>query len=187
MKIFIPKNLTNIEIISQLKKMIDGYEDYYEETSNPFDNYYYYLKNDDVKRFISLCLDETKIDSSQEYSEVLNYICRLFYSVKGTPLVFDYIEKYLGIKLNNIVYTTETISFEIEKVETYNINTFINSFKNFLNALLYYGDLKSSIEMINLIIRGEIHSNVSTGIIRYKEFIIGENDIITEPNNDSET
>jgi hypothetical protein len=92
MKIFIPKNLTNIEIISQLKKMIDGYEDYYEETSNPFDNYYYYLKNDDVKRFISLCLDETKIDSSQEYSEVLNYICRLFYSVKGTPLVFDYIE-----------------------------------------------------------------------------------------------
>ena len=25
MKIFIPKNLTNIEIISQLKKMIDGY------------------------------------------------------------------------------------------------------------------------------------------------------------------
>ena len=45
MKIFIPKNLTNIEIISQLKKMIDGYAEYYEETSGSFDNYYYYLKN----------------------------------------------------------------------------------------------------------------------------------------------
>ena len=43
MKIFIPRNLSNIEIISQLSKMIDGYEKYYEETEGSFDNYYYYL------------------------------------------------------------------------------------------------------------------------------------------------
>jgi hypothetical protein len=154
--------------------MIDGYAEYYEETSGSFDNYYYYLKNDDVKRFIGLCINEESLDESQEYSEVLNYISRLFYSVKGTPLVFDYIEKYLGMKLNNIEYTAETISFEIEGIETYNINTFVNSLRNFLSALLYYGELTSTIEMINLIIKGEIHTNVSSGIIRYKEFIIDE-------------
>lgn len=172
MKIFIPKNLTNIEIISQLKKMIDGYAEYYQETGGSFDNYYYYLKNDDVRRFISLCIEEETLDKSQEYSEVLNYISRLFYSVKGTPLVFDYIEKYLNIKLRNITYTAETISFEVEAIETYNINTFINSLRNFLSALLYYGELTSTLEMINLIIKGEIHTNVTSGIIRYKEFII---------------
>lgn len=174
MKIYIPKNLTNIEIVSQLKKMIDGYAEYYEETNGSFDNYYYYLKNDDVKRFITLCISEDTLDSSQEYSEVINYISRLFYSVKGTPLVFNYIEKYLGIKLKNIVYTAETISFEVEGIETYNINSFINSLRNFLSALLYYGELTSTIEMINLIIKGEIHTNVSSGIIRYKEFIIDD-------------
>ena len=174
MKIYIPKNLTNIEIVSQLKKMIDGYAEYYEETNGSFDNYYYYLKNDDVKRFITLCISEDTLDSSQEYSEVINYISRLFYSVKGTPLVFNYIEKYLGIKLKNIVYTAETISFEVEGIETYNINSFINSLRNFLSALLYYGELTSTIEMINLIIKGEIYTNVSSGIIRYKEFIIDD-------------
>ena len=174
MKIYIPKNLTNIEIVSQLKKMIDGYAEYYEETSGSFDNYYYYLKNDDVKRFITLCISEETLDSSQEYSEVINYISRLFYSVKGTPLVFNYIEKYLGIKLKNIVYTAETISFEVEEIETFNINSFVNSLRNFLSALLYYGELTSTIEMINLIIKGEIHTNVSSGIIRYKEFIIDD-------------
>ena len=51
MKIFIPKNLTNIEIISQLKKMIDGYVDYYEKSNESFDNYYYQLKNDDQQSF----------------------------------------------------------------------------------------------------------------------------------------
>lgn len=172
MKIFIPKNLSNIEIISQLSKMIDGYEQYYEETEGSFDNYYYYLKNDDVKRFIGLCITEEDIDNTQEHSEVLNYISRLFYSVKGTPLVFDYIEKYLGIKLKNIVYTAETISFDVEEIKTYNINVFINSFRNFLSALLYFGELSSTLEMINLIIKGEIHTNVSTGIVRYTEHLI---------------
>jgi hypothetical protein len=172
MKIFIPKNLTNIEIISQLKKMIDGYVDYYEKSNESFDNYYYQLKNDDVKKFISLCIEENDIAPNQNYSEVINYTSRLFYSVKGTPLVFKYIEKYLGIKLYDVVYTAETISFQIDIAETYNINTFINSLRNFLNALLYYGELTSAIEMINLIIKGEIHTNVSSGIIRYKEFLI---------------
>lgn len=172
MKIFIPKNLTNIEIISQLKKMIDGYAEYYSETQGSFDNYYYYLKNDDVKRFIGLCIKEEDLNSANEYSEVLNYISRLFYSVKGTPLVFDYIEKYLGIKLSNISYDAKTISFEIDCIETNNINMFISSFRNFLNALLYFGELKATIEMMKLIIKGEIKTNVSSGIIRYKEFII---------------
>ncbi len=172
MKIFIPKNLTNIEIIHQLKEMIKGYAEYYEETQGSFDNYYYYLKNDDVKRFIGLCIKEEDLDSTQKYSEVINYVSRLFYSVKGTPLVFDYIESCLGIKLHNITYTAETISFDIEEINVNNINTFIGSFRNFLNALLYFGELRSTIEVINLIIKGEIHSNVTSGIIRYKETII---------------
>lgn len=172
MKIYIPRNLTNIEIIHQLKVMIEGYAKYYEETEGSFDNYYYYLKNDDVKRFIGLCVREEDLDSTQEYSEVLDYISRIFYSVKGTPLVFDYIEKCLGIKLHNIVYTAETISFEIEEINVNNINTFIGSFRNFLNALLYFGELKSTIEVLNLIIKGEIHSNVTSGIVRYKENFI---------------
>ena len=52
MKIFIPKNLTNIEIISQLKKMIDGYVDYYEKSNESFDNYYYLLKNFVLNSFL---------------------------------------------------------------------------------------------------------------------------------------
>ena len=55
--------------------------------------------------------------------------------MKGTPLVFKYIEKYLGIKLYDVVYTAETISFQIDIAETYNINTFIKVAVTFIGML----------------------------------------------------
>lgn len=172
MIVYIPAHLEKLEIVAQLSAMIKGYSDYYEETKSSFEDYYYMLKTDSVKKFLKVCLKEEDFQGSDnEYEEVINYLCRLFYSVKGTIKVFDYMKKYLNLKFqSDIVYTVNSIELKIDTTDTKDINLFYNSLKGFLDALLYYQELVMSIGILNLILGGYISSSISKGCLTYKTY-----------------
>ena len=65
MKIHVPIHLRKIEVIDQMCKMIEEYgENFYIDTTDSFENYYYYLKLDPVKRFLNLCISKCLSDLS---------------------------------------------------------------------------------------------------------------------------
>lgn len=178
MIIYIPNHLEqNLPIVRQLSSMIQEYSKIYgnQDSLGSFDYYYTHYNSDAVKAFIELCLpwDPKKYSNEAEYSGVISYLVKLFYSVKGTYLVFPYMEKYLGIEfVGKIKYTINRIEFEISEVTAYDISVYISKMKGFLSALLYYGDLAAIIDIMNLKIEEIISNNISIGIKRYKEFTV---------------
>ena len=172
MKVYIPSHLRKIEIIDQLAKMIQEYSTkYYESNSDSFDNYYYDLKNDPVKKFLNLCIPENSIAGDQDYEEVINYLAKLFYSVKGTIKVFDYMKSFLNLKFDgDIVYTTNNIEFSISEISLNDENQFYESLRDFLDALLYYRNLETNIDTINLILTGDIENYVGSNLTCYSKF-----------------
>jgi hypothetical protein len=91
--------------------------------------------------------------------------------VKGTLKVFDYMKEYLGIPfVGDIVYTVNEIRFEISEITTLDMSIYIKYMKEFLSRLLYYNDLKSSIDVMNLIISGSISNSLATGMLGYKQY-----------------
>jgi hypothetical protein len=151
--------------------MIRAYSGVYSEEAGSFDYYYYYYSSDGVKKFLQLCIQESDIPEGNDYTEVINYLHRLFYSVKGTLKVFDYMKEYLGIPfVGDIVYTVNEIRFEISEITTLDMSIYIKYMKEFLSRLLYYNDLKSSIDVMNLIISGSISNSLATGMLGYKQY-----------------
>lgn len=173
MKVYIQPHLRKIEIVDQMYNMIQEYANYYVESVNSFSDYYYFdLKNDPVKKFLKLCISEDSIKEGQEYEEVINYLSRLFYSVKGTVKVFDYMKQYLGLEFEgDIVYTTKYIEFKLAEISISDENLFYESMRDFLDALLYFRELRSSIDSVDLVLSGEISSSIGSGIVVYNKFI----------------
>lgn len=173
MKLYIPSHLRKIEIIDQMAKMIQEYStNYYESTTDSFDDYYYSLRTDPVKKFLNLCIPEDSIDESQDYEDVINYLSRLFYSVKGTVKVFDYMRSFLNLGFEgDIVYTTRYIEFNLTNITLSDENLFYESMRDFLNALLYFQELRVNIGTINLILTGNIDNFVGSNLTCYNEFI----------------
>lgn len=172
MKVFIPSHLKKIEVINQMAKMIQEYStNYYEGGSNSFDDYYYSLRNDPVKKFLNLCISEDNIGKDQNYEDVINYLSRMFYSVKGTIKVFDYMKSFLGLKFEgDIIYTTKYIEFTLTEISLSDENLFYESLKGFLDALLYYQELRTNIGIINLILTGDIDNYVGSNLTCYNKF-----------------
>lgn len=173
MKVYIPSHLRNIEIVDQMAKMIQEYStNYYEQSTDSFGDYYYSLKNDPVNKFLNLCISEDDITGDQTYEDVINYLSRLFYSVKGTIKVFDYMKSFLGLKFEgDIIYTTELIEFNLSEVTISDENLFYESLKNFLDALLYYQRLETNIGTTNLVLTGNISNYIGSNLICYNEFV----------------
>ena len=173
MKIYIPEHLRNLPIVDQMYKLIVGYENYYEENPDSFDDYYYNLKNDPVKRFLYLTIPEDSLNlgDSQNYEDIINYISRLFYSVKGTVKVFDYMKKYLNLQFDGeIEYTVRYIKFKLTSISVQNENLFYESLKDFLNALLYFQEMGINLDNVDLVIKGNISNSVGSNIEYFKEF-----------------
>lgn len=186
MIIYIPSHLEKtIPIVKQLSSMIQGYSEEYgtQDSLGSFDYYYTHYSSDAVKKFIELCLLREDYEEDYEdgyYDGMINYLTKLFYSVKGTLKVFQYMEEYLGIEFKTntegakFKYSINEVQFEIEEVTTTDISVYISRMKDFLSALLYYGDLGAIIDTVNLIISEEISNNGTLGINRYKEFTVTE-------------
>lgn len=170
MKVYIPNHLKNLTIIDQLSKLIQGYSEYYEETYNSFDDYYYSLRNDPVKKFISICIPSLD-NKDQSYEDVVNYISRLFYSVKGTIKVFEYMKNYLGLVFEgDLVYTTKYIKFKLGELTLSDENLFYESLESFLNSLLYFQKLEILSDSINLVLKGEINNYVGVELDSFNKF-----------------
>ncbi len=167
MFVYVPKHLSNIEIVAEMIELLQGYISEYGSpgSSTSFDYYYYYYTVDPVKNFIRMCL--TQSVSEPMDSGILWYLIRLFYSVKGTPKVLELMESALGLELipgpsgRKFEYTDKGISFEIRSIDTFNLDSFMDAMNGFLGALLYYNDLKAVIDEARLVIYDSLKSNVS--------------------------
>jgi hypothetical protein len=106
------------------------------------------MKIDPVLRFVNFCIKKEDSQSEEEYQAILDYVTRLFYSVRGTRRVFDYMSRYLGIKfVGSPVYTIKTISFSIaHDTSWYDISLFNSYLLEFLDCLLYYEELNYKVD-----------------------------------------
>lgn len=162
MRIYIPQHLKNLGIFRDLGRMIEEYESTYETPVSSFSGYQSYMKIDPVLRFVSFCIKKEEDQSDSEYQAILNYVTRLFYSVRGTKRVFDYISRYLGINfVGEPIYTVKSISFSIaNNTEWYDVSLFNSYLVEFLNYLLYYESLNYKVDL-------------SLKIIENKDFYLG--------------
>ena len=140
MVIFIPSHLEkNIPIVNQMSSMINEYTEKYgnDDSLGSFDYYYSHYSIDPLKRFIELCLNKDDyIDNGTEdvensYSDVVNYLVKKFYSVKGTALVFEYMERYLNFSfVSGYKYSISGVEFTISYVKTTDLSIYIKTLDN---------------------------------------------------------
>jgi hypothetical protein len=147
MTIYVPQHLRKLGVIKNLCDMIQVYSNNYEETAGSFDDYQIYMKLDPVKRFVDLCLNSSGIRNT----EIINYVTRLFHSVRGTYKVFEYMKIYLGLSFN-VSYTTKELNLVLDRYLGDDISIFNEYLLEFLEHLVYYESLdynviNSSIEI----------------------------------------
>ena len=175
MKIYIPKHLLNrIPIINQLYRMVLGYSTIFgEEKDEDYYYYYYYDQRlDDVARLIEYLLPNSS-------KEQVNYLSRLFYSVKGTCKVFEYILEYDLFQTNKgekkdtdtiITYDSQTISITLSSLPdglTYDV--FCEYLEKFLAALVWFENLNISIGSSTVEISGTITTCLLSGSNEYQK------------------
>lgn len=173
MRIYIPEHLRRIPIVSDFCTLISEYSSWYEEpATSSFNDYEYYLSNDPVKRFIKECIPEETWDpeGGQDYITVVNYLAKLFYSVKGTPtLVFDYMKKYLNLEFDGeIIYEVDCITFNLKLLNTTDESLFLDLLKEFLSTCLLFSELNVNIAIIQLAINSEITSYITGDVVTYR-------------------
>lgn len=153
--------------------MVTEYESQYVAPQYSFSGYQSYMKIDPVLRFVGFCIKKGEDQSQSEYQAIIDYVTRLFYSVRGTRRVFDYISRYLGIKfIGNPVYTVKTISFSIQNDTTwYDVSLFNSYLLEFLECLLYYESISYKVDL-NLDIQETKDFYSGVKIMTYKVYKI---------------
>ena len=197
MQIYIPKYLgERIPILKQLSEIVTGYGKKYskDEDIDSFSDYKYSLRNDSVVRFLNYVvpgIDDFKfrfptLDQAeivQLRNDYINYLTVLFYSVKGTYKVLDYITEYdlfqtskgkvsQGQDLTTkIAYTTKSISIEIQSIPvTLDRDVFCSYLEKFLNELLYFEFLTINIKTISAEITDSTTTTLNHGDAYYQYY-----------------
>ena len=174
MNLYIPQHLKKIPIIDQLDKLIDHYNNdvdsegnyiYLKNENDSFDSYNDYQKSDPVKRFILMDLELNRKDdiekSGQDFNTVVTYLTNLFYSVKGTSKVIEFMLKYLNISECN--YSTEKCSPKINSsLKIDDPETYSKALKEFCDALLYYKNFDINSDPVTLSIELNESGNIQT-------------------------
>lgn len=195
--IYIPNHLKKLKIISDFYNMLTTYE-----TENPLRASDDFLVGDidevvkvnqgDPVYYFTWCILRDKVLSEgndEEYlHNIVTYITKLFYCVKGTMKVFDFMEKYLHLDFaesarfengNTLVFKLSNISgFSSE----FSVN-FDNALRKFLSRLIYSSSLGHSYENIELVIEGDLKQTISSNVKVYKIFNVvldAADDKITE-------
>ena len=168
MKIYIPQHLKKLKIFSDLCRMVEEYATNYEDPTSSFDSYQSYMKIDPVKRFIGYCVKE--VGEDQDYEVILDYLTRMFYSVRGTRKIFDYMKRFLGINfIGEPVYTIKSISFTLDNsLVGEDIAVFNRYLVEFLNYLLYYESLNYRINGLGLEIKDNLEFYCGIGTTTFK-------------------
>lgn len=171
MRIYIPQHLREVEIIDQLYQMIAAYgEEYSSDSTDSFENYQSSLASDPVKKFLEYCISEEDMGEDQDYDEVINYLAELFYSVKGTIKIFDYMERYLNLNLDgDILYDSNEVTINFVDLDVSNETLFYELLTDFLDALIYYTNLNTNIGTTNLNIENSITAYVGGSLRSYRK------------------
>ena len=178
MRLHIPVHLEKFEVISQLKKLLieDSKGGQTTDELSSFESYLYENSLDSVKRFLMLCISEEKIGSAN-YDDLINYYTTKFFSFRGTLELFNLLEEIkeiLGIEILSYSYTVSTLSIDFGKIETFDVNLFINSASEFFKSILYFQDYIDTIESLKLDLVSELNIQLSGGLVSYSEFNIEE-------------
>lgn len=195
--IYIPNHLKKLKIISDFYNMLTTYE-----TENPLRTSDDFLVGDidevvkvnqgDPVYYFTWCILRDKVLSEgndEKYlHNIVTYITKLFYCVKGTMKVFDFMEKYLHLDFaesarfengNTLVFKLSSISgFSSE----FSVN-FDNALRKFLSRLIYSSSLGHFYENIELVIEGDLKQTISSNVKVYKIFNVvldSADDKITE-------
>lgn len=173
MRIYIPQHLKKLGIFHDLGRMVEEYEKTYKNPLSSFTDYQNYMKIDPVLRFVSFCIKQKEGQTEEEYMSILEYVTRLFYSVRGTRRVLDYIGRYLGIRfIGSPIYTVKSISFSIaNQTEWYDVSLFNTYLLDFLSALLYYESISYKVDL-NLEITETKDFYMGVGLKTYKIYKI---------------
>lgn len=164
MIIAIPSHLKNLKLINQMTKMMEEYsKNFYKDPIESTDDYL------DDKAF-DYILDLIKV-LFPDYDQVtINYLSHLFYECKGTKKIFELIEKHLGLKyLEDPKYDIDTLNFSFSEVHGSNLSVFLPAFTNFVNALLYFDELKIAIDVFKLYITSNVSNESTNNCVCYKE------------------
>lgn len=137
-------HLLELPILQQLLCLYEGYLNfYYEVPESSFQNYYTSMGIDPVRDFVEANIGpELEGKEDLDYENVIDYVTRMFYSVKGTAKVFDYIDRFFpGIRRSgDIIYDGETLSLALVLDSALdNTVEFRKSLLEFLQTLLYLG------------------------------------------------
>ena len=66
------------------------------------------------------------------------------------------------------------MSIDFGKIETFDVNLFINSASEFFKSILYFQDYIDTIESLKLDLVSELNIQLSGGLVSYSEFNIEE-------------
>lgn len=174
MNIYIPQYLRSIPVVDQLYRMILGYSKIYQPDTNSFDSWRLSLTSDPVDVFVRMCVKEDEFIAThkdQDYEVVINYLVKLFYSVKGTSKVFEYMKKYLNLSIvGDIIYTVKTVEITFQDLSVTDEEMFYTSLINFLNSLIIFEEVRTNIGTIKLDIRDDITKYLQADLIPYKNY-----------------
>lgn len=181
MELYIPKHLKNIAIFRQLCNMIEEYgkeeNGYYIDPTDSFDKYRIYRRIDPVKNFIELCIKQQEDQTDEEYNAIITYLSAMFYSVKGTCKVFEYMKNYLDIKFEEThkipyIYTVRRLEINIEKASIDDETLYYDAIKGFLDTLLYFEELDLNINKFELKLDERLENYLQLGNVCYKKINI---------------
>ena len=94
----------------------------------------------------------------------INYLVALFYRVKGTRKVNDYVMEYEIIDTNSITYTVTSLEMTINSLpEGIDPNLFLEYLEAFYSSLLYFGNININIDEAYITINNTGASYINTG------------------------
>lgn len=169
MKIYIPKHIRSLPIIDNLRKMMSAYKS--DQQVDSFSSYRDFLKVDPVYKFLNLVYQ----GGNEDKDVVLSYLSTLFYRVKGTYKVIDFLVSFgiLGdwktVKGEKATYSGRKITVYIPKISL-DKDLYCTYLKNFLGALLFFEELYIEIGEIDIDIKGDISSTIESGNFNYNYY-----------------
>lgn len=190
MKFYIPSHLRKLKLIDQVARVIEAYVP--DNDIDSFDDYRWYFQNDPIKRFLGLEREvptKESEETEEEYQERLtdyeteiNYLTKLFYTVKGTKKVIEYAQKFIpSLSSANISYSIEELKVEINSLDNeINEDIYAQYLEDFFNALLIFKIFSCNITTVNRTFNDRLSVAIGVGVQPYKI-----NQIITLENADN--
>lgn len=186
MKLFIPQYLRSIKILDQLYNIVKAYSESASEPDDSFSDYYYTLKTDPVRVFLHSQIEEEVGEdgqiyvkgTKQLYQSVITYLAELFYEVKGTVKVFDYMTEYLGLGSTTTTwykYSPQRLEITLSTTGVSDVSQFYTNLTNFLEALLYFAELSIN-GSVELKISEELKMYYGAGLKGYTIYNLTEED-----------